>query len=197
MTDVSELAHETLEEHHHEHEHPARPKPDPWARWVALLVAIMAAVLAMTEIGGKGAQTQYLTHHIALSDDWAFYQARLLRATVRESELQLLGSLPNASDPAVQARIKDAQDYSARMRDDPKGGEGMKQLAEKARVQQEQRDEAFHRYHNYEFAVGALEIAITLASVSILTRIRTLTVVSAVIGVAAGVGAACVALHVV
>ncbi len=152
-----ERAHETIEEHGHH--------SDPWARGVAVLVSFLAAALAMTEIGGKAAQTAYLTHHVALSNDWAFYQAKNLRSVVRTSEADLLTSLPNAQDPAIQSRIKQAQEYSARMRDDPEGGEGMKQLAITAKQQEVERDEAAHRYHNYEYAVGALEIAIVLASV--------------------------------
>jgi hypothetical protein len=199
MTDVAELAHDTIEEHHNQHhgETHARPQPDPWARRVALLVAILAAVLAMAEIGGKAAQNLYLTHHIAVSDNWAFYQARNLRATVKDSEADLLASLPNAQDPAIQARIVAARKFAARMRDDPQGGEGMKQLAAKARGLEDDRTEAYHRYHDYEFVVGALEIAITLASVSIVTRIPLLAVISALLGVAAAVGAAGIALHLV
>jgi hypothetical protein len=169
-----ERAHETIEEHGHH--------SDPWARGVAVLVSILAAALAMTEIGGKAAQTAYLTHHVALSNDWAFYQAKNLRSVVRTSEADLLASLPNAQDPAIQARIRQAQEYSARMRDDPEGGEGMKQLAVTAKQQEAERDEAAHRYHGYEYAVGALEIAIVLASVSVITRMRALTIGAAVIG---------------
>jgi hypothetical protein len=172
-----ERAHETIEGHAHH--------GDPWARGVALLVSILAAVLAMTEIGGKASQTAYLTHHVALSNDWAFYQAKNLRSVVRSSEAELLASLPNAQDPAIQARIKAARDYSARMRDDPEGGEGMKQLAATAKQKETERDEAAHRYHNYEYAVGALEIAIVLASVSIVTRSRAMTIGAGVIGAAA------------
>jgi hypothetical protein len=175
-----ERAHETIEEHAHH--------GDPWARGVAVLVSILAAVLAMTEIGGKAAQTAYLTHHVALSNDWAFYQAKNLRSVVRTSEADLLASLPNAHDPAIQTRIKQAEDYSARMRDDPEGGEGMKQLAITAKQQEVERDEAAHRYHNYEYAVGALEIAIVLASVSVITRMRALTIGAAVVGALAAVG---------
>ena len=175
-----ERAHETIEEH--------APHGDAWARGVAVLVSILAAVLAMTEIGGKAAQTAYITHHVALSNDWAFYQAKNLRSVVRTSEADLLASLPNAQDPAIQARIKQAQEYSARMRDDPEGGEGMKQLATTAKQQEEKRDEAAHRYHNYEYAVGALEIAIVLASVSIVTRMRALTIGAATIGALAAAG---------
>jgi hypothetical protein len=174
MSEAVERAHETIDEH--------ASHSDPWARGVAVLVSVLAAVLAMTEIGGKAAQNAYLTHHVALSNDWAFYQAKNLRSVVRTSEADLLASLPNAADPAVQTRIQEAKEYADRMRDDPKGGEGMKQLAVTAQQQEAARDEAEHRYHGYEYAVGALEIAIVLASVSIVTRIRALTYGAAGIG---------------
>ena len=177
MSESLERAHETIEEHGKHNE--------PWTRGVALLVSILAAALALTEIGGKASQTAYLTYHVALSNDWAFYQAKNLRAVTRTSEADVLASLPDAQDPAIQARIKDAHDYNARMRDDPQGGEGMKQLAARAQEKEHLRDEAEHRYHNYEYAVGAIEIAIVLASVSVVTRIRALTIAAAVIGAAA------------
>jgi hypothetical protein len=177
VSESMERAHETIEGH--------ASHSDPWARGVAVLVSFLAAALALTEIGGKAAQNAYLTHHVALSNDWAFYQAKNLRAVVRTSESDLLASLPNAQDPAIQVRIKEAHDYSARMRDDPKEGEGMKQLATKAQQEEHERDEAQHRYHSYEYAVGALEIAIVLASVSVVTRMRALTLGAAAIGGAA------------
>jgi hypothetical protein len=187
VSESMERAHETIEEH--------ASHSDPWARRVAMLVSILAAVLALSEIGGKSAQNAYLTDHVALSNEWAFYQAKNLRAVVRTSEAALLGSLPNAQDPAVLARIKEASEYTARMRDDPEGGEGMKQLAAKAKVLEGERDEAFHRYHNYEYAVGALEIAIVLASVSVITRMRALTIGAAAIGAAAAAGSLGIAMH--
>ena len=82
----------------------------------------------------------------------------------------------NAADPAVQVRIKEAKDYAARMRDDPEGGEGMKQLAVIRSDQEAARDAAEHRYHSFEYVAGALQIAIVLASVSsVVTRTRALT----------------------
>jgi Domain of unknown function (DUF4337) len=173
------------------HEHASHR--DPWARGVALLVSVLAAALAITEIGGKAAQNAYLTDHVSLSNDWAFYQAKNLRSVVRISEADLLASLPNAADPAIQTRIKEAKDYAARMRDDPEGGEGMKQLAVTAHGKEVTRDAAEHRYHSYEYSVGALEIAIVLASVSIVTRIRALTLGAGAVGaiaIAAALGVA-------
>jgi hypothetical protein len=187
VSESMERAHETIEEHAHH--------ADPSARRIAVLVSILAAVLAVTEIGGKAAQIAYLTHHIAVSDDWAFYQARNLRASVRETEIAMLNSLPNAQDPAVQGRIKESETFIARMRDDPNGGGGMKQLAVKAREQETERDEAAHRYHNYEYAVGGLEIAIVLASVSVVTRMRPLAIGACCVGAISAAMSLAVALH--
>jgi hypothetical protein len=183
MDESIERAHETIHEAHH-------ATTDPWARGVAVL----AAALALAEMGEKASQNAYLTHHIAVSDDWAFYQAKDLRAVMRESTIDVLESLP--ADPQIADRIQRERASAARMRDDPQGGTGMKQLADKARAQEAVRDEAFHTYHNYEYTVGALEIAIVLASVSVVTRMRLLTLGAGAVGALACAFGLGVAAHV-
>jgi hypothetical protein len=166
----------------HEAHHAQALHSDTTARRIAVLIAVLAAALALAEMGEKGAQNEYLTHHIALSDDWAFYQAKNARAAVVVAEAGILASLPNAAEPGPQAEIKRAKDEEARLRDDPQGGEGMNQLAERAKGQEAARDIAFHRYHEFELVVGALQIAIVLASVSVVTRIVALALGAGVIG---------------
>lgn len=188
MGELAERAHETIEAH--------APHGDGWARGVAVLVSCIAAVLALAQIGEKASQNAYMTEHIALSDDWAFYQAKNQRAANRAIEAELLASLPNAADPAVQARIRQAQETAALMRDDLARGDGMKQLAEKAKAREADRDEYAHRYHHYEYAVGALELAIVIASVSVVTRNRAMSIGAGVIGAAAAVASLCIAVNV-
>lgn len=154
---------------------------------IAVLIAALAAALALAEMGEKGAQNEYLTRHISVSDDWSFFQAKSIRATERSAQADILESLPTADQPAVQARIKAARDEAARYRDDPATGEGAAQLAEKAKHGIEERDHAFHVYHQFERVVGALQIAIVLASVSIVTRVRWLTIGGAAVGGAAAI----------
>ena len=60
-----------------------------------------------------------------------------------------------------------------------------------------ERNEVEHRYHHYEYAVGALEIAIVLASVSVVTRMRALTFAAATIGAAAALGSIAIAMHLI
>ncbi len=167
---------------------------DHAARWIAVLIAALAASLALAELGEKAAQNTYLTDHVTLSDNWAYYQAKSARATTYEAEASVLRSLPGAADPAVQARIGQARAAAALLRDSPTDGKGMKQLDARAAEIQAERDHAFHHYHRYELAVGALQIAIVLASVSVVTRARALTLAAGLIGGGAALLALSVAL---
>lgn len=180
MVDIVETAREHIEAAHEAHGH-----DDGWPRWMAVVVSVLAASLALAELGEKSSQTGYLTHHIAASDTWNYYQAKNLRAGLWSAQAVLLDSLPNATDPAVQAHIRTARSEEARMRDEPETGDGMKQLQAKAKAEERDRDVAFHAYHGYEYTVSALEISIVLASVSVVTRVRTLGVAAGLIGLLA------------
>ena len=182
MSQTIEHAREGLHQAHHE------AHSDSSARWIAVLIAVLAAALALAELGEKQAQNAYLTHHITLSDTWAFYQAKNARAAIWASEAAILANLPNATEPGPQAEIKRAKETEARLRDEP-DGDGMKQLLETAKGKEAERDHAFHQYHQYELVVGALQIAIVLASVAVVTRVLALAIGAGVIGaIAAGYG---------
>jgi Domain of unknown function (DUF4337) len=180
MVDPVDTAHEQIEAADHRH-----GDRDPWSRWMAMAVSFLAASLALAELGAKSSQTGYLTHNIVASDTWNAYQAKNLRANLWHTQSLVMESLPNAADPAVQARIKMALSEEARMHDEPEAGDGMKQLRERAKLEEQERDFAFHAYHGFEYASSVLEIAIVLVSVSVITRIRTLGVAAGVIGLLA------------
>jgi len=186
MSETIETAQEALEHAHHEAAH----APEGHARKIAVLIAVLAAVLAVAEMGEKGSQNAYLTHHISASDDWNFFQAKNIRSNLYATHAEDLESLPNAADPVIRKRIDAARATAARLDDDEKTV-GRKQLMAKARASEEERDHAFHRYHLFEAVVGALQLTIVLASVSVVTRVTPLAVLAGVIGaVAACVGLA-------
>jgi ABC-type transport system involved in cytochrome c biogenesis permease subunit len=147
-----------------------------------MLVAVLAAALAVAEIGAKSTQNAYLTHHVQAADYWGFYQTRNLRAGLLDATAELMASLPNAADPQVQRRIEAARAEAARLRDDPQAGDGAKQIEAMARAEERRREVAFRKYHSFEATVGALEIAIVLASVSVVIRVRWLTYGAGAIG---------------
>ena len=161
-----------------------------------MLVAVLAAALAVAEMGEKSSQNSYLTHHIAASDDWAFYQAKNIRANVYNLHADLLETLPNGADPAVRKKAEAARAEAKRLDDDEKSN-GRKQLAVKARDSERARDKAFHSYHLFEIVVGALQISIVLASVSIVSRMKPLALLSGAIGIGAGIAGVAVALNLI
>ncbi len=66
----------------------------------------------------------------------------------------------------------------------------------RAKELEEAREESFHHYHIYEFCGGALEIAIVLASVAVVTQIAPLALAAGAIGGVASAVASIVALGV-
>jgi len=174
---------DAIDEHARESIHQAQ---HTGARYIAILIAALAAMLALAEMGEKGAQNEYMTDHIGVMDGWAFYQAKNVRATVLAAEAGILANLPNAAEAGPQAEIKRAREVEARMRDEP-DGDGMKQLVTRNRAQEARRDVAFHQYHQYEIVVGALQIAIVLASVAVVTSVTALAFGAGAIGAIAGI----------
>ena len=172
-------------EHIEQVEHHSGGHSDSGARRVAVLIAVLAAALALAEMGEKSSQNDYLTHHILASDSWAFFQAKNVRSTVQHTAAEVMDSLPTSADPAVRGRIDAALAEATRLRDDPAEGDGSKQIAEKAHAEEHLREHAFHRYHMFEVVVGALQIAIVLSSVSVVTRVTALAYGAATIGVVA------------
>lgn len=182
MSDTLETAREAMEHA----EHVAEEGFGGHARKIAVLVAILAATLAMAEMAEKGAQNEYLTHHITASDDWNFYQAKNIRSNMYALQADALEAQPNAADAAVRKRIDAARAQAARLDDDEKTV-GRKQLMEKAKQSEHARDHAFHRYHFFEMVVGGLQLAIVLASVSVVTRVNALAALAIVLGLGAAV----------
>lgn len=189
MSDGIEQAQEGLEHAHHAAEHDPEQKSP---RNVAILIATLAACLALSEMGEKAAQNSYLTHHISVSDTYGFLQAKNIRRATYASTADVIESVPGIDAEAHQ-RADRLRAEAARMADEPKSGDGAKQLLERAKGLEHERDHAFHVYHLFEMSTGALQIAIVLASVSIVTRVRTLTWVAAAMGASAAVFAGLVA----
>jgi hypothetical protein len=177
MSEEFEHAQEHLE--HAAHEHGGSTSHTR----AAIIIGIMAAVLAITEFVAKDAATDYLTNHIAASDTWAQYQAKSVRRTILTAQADLLETMPGNNDPLVKKRIADARANADRMRSEP-GADGMEQLSEKAHEQERERDHEMHRNHILEIASGGLQIAIVLASISVVINLPAFMMVSIVVGVA-------------
>jgi small-conductance mechanosensitive channel len=143
-------------------------------RKVALVIAILALFLSFSETLGKGAQTEATTKNIEASDLWAFYQAKDIRRTVVNTaadQTNLLGA--SVTDTAAKAGIDKQIDAwrqtAARYESDPKTGDGRKELSEKAKAAEEERDLSMAKYHHYELSSAAFQVGIVLASAAVIT----------------------------
>ena len=67
------------------------------------------------------------------------------------------------------------QKAAARYRSEPETGEGTTELAERAKAMEKKRDTAMDKYHHYEVASAAFQIAIVLASATVITGMIILT----------------------
>ncbi len=157
---------------------------------IALLIAIIALFLAFSETLGKSAQTEAISETVKANDLWSFYQAKVIRLTTLRiaaatAEFQLAGVTDPDARAKMQKQIDDWRKTAARYDTDPEKREGRKELEERAREIEHERDVIMARYHNYEIASAAFQIGIVLASASVITTMVMLTWLSggvAVIG---------------
>ena len=158
-------------------------------RKIALLIAIIALCLALSETLGKGAQTESISKNVEASNLWAFFQAKSIRRTVVQTvsdqarlSLGIMGD--DAAKAALQKQIDDWQKTAARYRSEPDTGEGTEQLSERAKHAEEERDLATAKYHHFELASAAFQIGIVLASATIITGIVVLAWISGLLTLA-------------
>jgi hypothetical protein len=170
-------AHESMEHAEHaEHASGSNKK-------IALLIAVIALCLALSETLGKGAQTEAISKNVEASNLWAFFQAKSIRRTTVQTAAEqgklILGvASDETTKAAVQKQIEDWQKTAARYRSEPETGEGTEQLAARAKHAEHERDEATAKYHHFEIASAAFQIGIVLASATIITGMIVLAWIS-------------------
>jgi Domain of unknown function (DUF4337) len=179
MSDLVQNTRETLERH----EHLAHETHDSHGRRIALLIGVLAATLAVCDMSERTAQNAYLAYHIAASDQYAFLQARETRALVLNQSATLLDALPATPQTATAAQA--ARTEALRLTADSDRGNGLHQIQARATAETKARDAALDRYEWFEIVTSALQIAIVLASVSVVTRIRSIAFLGGGLGLAA------------
>lgn len=148
---------------------------------IALLIAILALFLALSETLGKSANTEAMILNTKVNDLWNFFQAKNIRRTVvlaaaDEMKAEVIAVSDGNAKAAMTKQIEDWQKTAARYQSEPKpeGGEGTKELAERAVAVEHERDTALARYHNYEYASAAFQIGIVLCSAAVVTSMLVL-----------------------
>ena len=144
-------------------------------RYVALLISILAAMLALVEVSGGNAEQDATTNNITAANLWSFYQAK----TIRRSNLQQLTDmveldLPDLSPERAERTRKRLEAWratAARYESEPETNEGRKELAARAKAAEEARDRALAADNMFDYGSASLQLAIVLASASIVIGI--------------------------
>lgn len=159
-------------------------------RRVALLIAILALMLAFSEIGGKNAEQDALAKNVEASNLWAFFQAKTIRGTTLRTAAEAMEvELASATDPATRERLQKRIDgwkaTMARYESEPETNEGRKELIVRAKAAEAQRDISSARDDKYDIVSGLLQIAIVISSAAIITGIGLLAWTGGALGLAA------------
>jgi hypothetical protein len=140
------------------------------AGWV---IVVFAALLAINTYMGGSNSSKVLNNTIDANNTWAFYQAKSIKQSLAE------GQLENSKDPK---KIRELAAKIERYESDPKTGEGKKELMAKARQLEADRAVAKQRSPWYTYAGSLLQIAIVLLTASILSVKNELYIASLFVG---------------
>src|SRR5215204_4781337 len=144
---------------------------------IALLISVLALFLALVETMAKGAQTNALSYNIEAANLWSFFQAKTIRQTVVRTagEMAELDQTRNPESAAADTIAKRTDAWTKTV----------------ARWESE-RDTAAAKHHHYEISSAAFQIAIVLASATVITGAIALTWLSIGLGavglIFAGIG---------
>ena len=151
---------------------------------IAIFIAVLAALLAIAETGAKSAQTAALFHNIDATNLWQFFQAKTIRQTALRAAADAMdldaaaASLPPALAEARKKQLGQWRDTIARYDSEPATQEGRQELMARAQLQEKLRDRAMAAYHLFELSSAAFQIAIVLASATIITGVTCLAFAS-------------------
>jgi len=161
---------------------------DRGAKRVALLIAVLAALLAVIEVSGGNAEQDAQKLNIDASNLWAFYQAKTIRQTAIRAQAERLEidipGLPPERVDAAQKRLQAWRATADRYESEPgpNGGEGRRELMARAKAAEEARDLALARDDMFDFASAAMQLAIVLASASVVIGVAWLAFVGGLVG---------------
>src|SRR3954464_9057681 len=158
-----------LEHLHEEIHHHAEHGGPSWISGVALSTAILAVLAAITGLLSGTHANEAMMSQIESADQWAFYQAKGIKAAVLDAKMSLSGAGATEEDKTKAERYQDEQ----------------KEIQKEANAKQNEAKSNFHQHEILARGVTMFQIAIAIAAISALTRRRPFWFVSLAFG---GVG---------
>ncbi|MBI4592617.1 MAG: DUF4337 domain-containing protein [Candidatus Rokubacteria bacterium] len=153
----------------------AEKRDRAFSRRVALTTAIYAVVLAIASLGGNNAMKEMLLAQQEATNQWAYYQAKVIREHLNrgnkllmETQLAEPSGIRAAERPKFESLARKFADEEKRMAADKKD------IEKEARKFESLRDGNQTKDPYFDYAEVLLQIAIVTASVSILSNSRSM-----------------------
>ena len=147
---------------------------DRFGRRVALVTAVYAVMLAIASLGGNNAMKEMLLAQQLSSDQWAFYQAKVIREHLyRAQKLRLEADLLERG-ASIKPEVREAlgalrQKFAE---EEKRYGAEKKDIEKTAKQLEHERDVNRNKDPYFDYAEVLLQIAIVMASISILSKSR-------------------------
>jgi uncharacterized protein DUF4337 len=155
-----------------------------FSRRVALVTAVYAVILAIASLDGNNAMKEMLLAQQEASNQWAYYQSKVIREHLNrgsklllETQLAEPSSLRGPDREKFDGLARKFADEERRMNADKK------EIEPKAKAAEAERDRNQLKDPYFDYAEVLLQIAIVCASVSILSTSRPMFWFSSVLAV--------------
>lgn len=141
---------------------------------VALTTAIFAVVLAITSLGGNNATKEMILAQQQSSDQWAFYQSKVVRQHLYNIERIRIEAelLQSGASMKPQVREKYEETLKKTSDEEKRYDAERKQIEQAARGFEHERDRYRAKDPYFDYAEALLQISIVMASISILAVSR-------------------------
>jgi hypothetical protein len=158
-------------------------------RWIGVYIGALAVILAICAVGGGNAAKDANRNNVEATNIWGFFQAKnmrrhTLRLQVDALELQLAhdASLSEPAREAIRAKIESYRALDNELTSNPETNEGLDELFHRGKALEAERDIAASKDPYFDYGQALLQIAIVLASISIISGGTMLLVFSAALG---------------
>ena len=155
-----------------------------FSRRVALTTAVYAVILAIASLGGNNSMKEMLLAQQEASNQWSYYQAKVIREHLNRGNKLLLEAQLAEPSALVGAERRKYETLLASFREEERRmNTDKKEIEPKARAFEAERDRNQAKDPYFDYAEVMLQIAIVCSSVSILAASRPMFWFSAVLAV--------------
>ena len=141
---------------------------------VALVTAIFAVMLAVSSLGGNNAMKEMLLAQQQSSDQWAFYQAKVIREHLYRSQRMRIEADLMERGVAIRPEMRKHYESMLRKMDEEEAryNKEKKEIEQEAKKLEHERDINRSKDPYFDYAEVLLQISIVMASISILAVSR-------------------------